>query len=90
MIGSPKQYVYGLSPPPSNTLKLSGNDLVFTFGQALGLVIYFRNLHLHYKGKGGCGLVTSLNVLIGGAGRDRLTVWGNDQNIPDGGAMMMF
>jgi len=26
-------------------------DPVFTFGQALGLVIYFRNLHLHFKGK---------------------------------------
>ena len=28
------------------------NDPVFTFGQGLGLIIYFRNLHLHYKGKG--------------------------------------
>ncbi len=29
------------------------NDPVFLFGQALGLLIYFRNLALHYKGKGG-------------------------------------
>ena len=28
------------------------NDPVFIFGQGLGLIIYFRNLHLHYKGKG--------------------------------------
>ena len=28
------------------------HDPVFIFGQALSLVIYFRNLHLHYKGKG--------------------------------------
>ncbi len=27
-------------------------DPVFIFGQALSLVIYVRNLHLHYKGKG--------------------------------------
>ena len=28
------------------------NDPVFIFGQGLGLIIYFRNLHLHYKVKG--------------------------------------
>ena len=28
------------------------NDPVFIFGQGIGLVIYFRNLHLHYRGKG--------------------------------------
>ena len=28
------------------------HDPVFIFGQALSLIIYFRNLHLHYKGKG--------------------------------------
>ena len=28
------------------------NDPVFIFGQGLGLIIYFRNLHLHYKSKG--------------------------------------
>ncbi len=27
-------------------------DPVFIFGQALGLIIYFRNLHLQYQGKG--------------------------------------
>ena len=27
-------------------------DPVFIFGQALSLVIYVRNLHLHYKGQG--------------------------------------
>ena len=27
-------------------------DPVFIFGQGLGLIIYFRNLHLHYRGKG--------------------------------------
>ena len=28
------------------------NDPVFIFGQGLGLISYFRNLHLHYRGKG--------------------------------------
>ncbi|MDD2884967.1 MAG: lipid-A-disaccharide synthase N-terminal domain-containing protein [Dechloromonas sp.] len=28
------------------------DDPVFIFGQALSLVIYARNLHLHYRGKG--------------------------------------
>ena len=28
------------------------SDPVFTFGQGLVLIIYFRNLHLHYRGKG--------------------------------------
>lgn len=27
-------------------------DPVFVFGQSLPLVIYLRNLHLHYRGKG--------------------------------------
>lgn len=28
------------------------NDPVFIFGQGLGLIIYFRNLYLHYLGAG--------------------------------------
>ena len=28
------------------------NDPVFIFGQGLGLIIYFRNLFLHYRGQG--------------------------------------
>ena len=28
------------------------NDPVFILGQGLGLIIYFRNLHLHFKAKG--------------------------------------